>query len=127
MKKFAILVMLLSASIFANAQSGSAEFLGNPAGKDGKSAGVKTQTVKAEPKKGPFYNCGQCAYSDNKTGQCPSHKFELVKEGQWHCPMNFDNGVGETEGHCPKCGMQMIKMEFRNHKEAEASNDSKTK
>lgn len=122
MKKIAILMMLVCVSVGLYAQGGSAEFLGNTGDNASKSTAA---SVKQAPKKGPFYNCGQCSYYDNKTGTCPQHKFELVKEGYWHCPMNFDNGMGEEAGRCPKCGMQMIKMEPRSHKDTENEADKK--
>ena len=70
--------------------------------------GQKKGAVKEE-KKEVNYCCPKCDFCDTKSGKCPTHNAELVKEGTYYC-----EACGTTAGKagkCPKCSKEMKKMQ----------------
>jgi hypothetical protein len=115
MKKTFILLIIAVSSATVFAQS-SRSVLGDPSKKVESAPRVESKKP-SDGTKEIYYNCGQCLHSSTQPGKCPEHNYTLIKEGMYHCSMVFDGGISETEGKCPKCGMNMMKMEFRNHEE----------
>ena len=80
----------------------------------------KIEPNKMEQTKVEKYQCPKCDFFDTKAGKCPTHQFDLVKEGTYCCSMC--NMTCELACTCPKCGIEMKKMECK-----KAVPDTKTK
>lgn len=78
--------------------------------------GLFAQGAKSEKKKvktNAKYCCAndKCDKCASHKGTCPHHKTAMVKEGMYYCPMHPD-ATSETAATCPKCKMDMVKMEM---------------
>ena len=71
----------------------------------------KNQTEKKSEKKEAKYCCPKCDYCDTKAGKCPTDNVALVKSGTYYC--EADGTTCDKACKCPKCGMDMKKMECK--------------
>lgn len=86
---------------------------------------AKAQTVPSPIKKDKItdmtkaiimFICPKCDYMSTKPGTCPHDKSTLIKEGTYYCTMDVDQ-TSDTPAKCPKCGMEMVKMDKKNKKQ----------
>ena len=61
------------------------------------------------------YCCSKCNYCDIKTGKCPTHNCDLIKEGMFFCESCMR--TEEKLCTCKKCKKTMKRMEHRKRNE----------
>jgi hypothetical protein len=103
MKKLILLAVLIVAGFAAKAQTVPP-------------SPIKKDKITDMTKAIIMFICPKCDYMSTKPGTCPHDKSTLIKEGTYYCTMDVDQ-TSDTPAKCPKCGMEMVKMDKKDKQE----------